>query len=159
MITQDSDFDDLIAEYINRFSTLAGNSTVLVESFYKKVDKDISKRFEFEAKLLQRIDKYRFKAVKKAIKAEYGWWARLKRWLHGKPKGACTDASCPPLAEEEKAPDTQTLLNQIATLTQQLNLLEQKRTAQELPLNVETLSTIKLEQSASIPYYTTENQE
>lgn len=125
MIKKDSDFDDLIADYIARFTNLAGNSNVLVESFYQKLDKNISKRFAFENKLLRKIDKYRFKAVKKEIRSEYGWWARLTRWLRGKPKGARNAAKSPPTDKNNDTKEnTQQLVNKISTVTQNLNVLE-----------------------------------
>lgn len=126
MINIHSEFDDLMREYIDRFAELAGNSRVLVQAFYRKVDKQITKRFEFENKLLRKLDKYRYKAVKQDIRREYGLWARFKRWLRGKRTRARTDAECPKSDDAPKV-DNSALLDKVANLTQQLAEVQQSK--------------------------------
>ena len=126
MINIHSEFDDLIREYIERFAELAGNSRVLVQTFYKKVDKQITKRFEFENKILRKLDKYRYKVIKQDIRREYGWWARFKRWMRGKRTRARTDAECPPTKDAPKV-ESSALLDKISSLTTQLNAIQQSQ--------------------------------
>lgn len=147
MINIHSDFDDLMREYIERFSELAGNSRVLVQTFYKRVDKQITKRFDFENKILRKLDKYRYKIVKQDIRREYGWWARLKRWWREKRTSARPDAECPPTDEPPKV-DSSVLLDKIAGLTKataeiqeskQLEVLEQQPVQPQLINNINQL--------------------
>lgn len=151
MISLHSEFDDLIREYIERFSELAGNSRVLVQAFYKKVDKQITKRFEFENKILHKLDKYRYKVVKQDIRREYGWWARLKRWWRDKRTSARPNAECPPTDEPLKV-DSSALLDKVTNLTQsiveieqsqQAEMLEQQPTEQQL---IQSLNQLCVEQ-------------
>jgi len=147
MINIHSEFDDLMREYIERFSELAGNSRVLVQTFYKRVDKQITKRFDFENKLLRKLDKYRYKIVKQDIRREYGWWARLKRWWREKRTSARPDAECPPTDETPKV-DSSVLLDKVANLTKvtaeiqeskQLEVLEQQPVQPQLINNINQL--------------------
>ena len=124
MINIHSEFDDLIREYIERFAELAGNSRVLVQTFYKKVDKQITKRFEFENKILRKLDKYRYKVIKQDIRREYGWWARFKRWMRGKRTRARTDAECPPTKDAPKV-ESSALLDKVTNLTQTVAKIQQ----------------------------------
>ena len=130
MINANSDFDELIREYIMRFTELAGNSRVLVQDFYKRVDKQITKRFEFENKILRKLDKYRYKAVKQEIRQQYGWWARLWRWLRGKRKRARTndtDPTAEATTNDTEKVDNSALLEKVSSLTTQLNAIPQSQ--------------------------------
>lgn len=81
MINKNSDFDELLETYLQRMALLCNNTRNMTENFYKKLDKNIVRNFFAENKLVAKKDKYELKRVKKEIRAEYGWLARLKRWL------------------------------------------------------------------------------
>ena len=86
MINKNSDFDDLIEDYINRFRNLLQSTENITEDFFNLLCKGINKRFKLESKYMNKIDKYRYKKLGKQIRQQYGLWARIKRTLGLAPK-------------------------------------------------------------------------
>ncbi len=111
MINKDSEFDDLTIDYVNRFGELRSSTQVLSESFFRALDRAIIKRYKREAKLMDKLDNYRLKALKQAIRKDYGLCARIKRALGLAPKlsEASADAGEQAIHVEQITDETQKL--------------------------------------------------
>ena len=113
MINKDSDFDELVAEYLQRLAVVYSNTQNMPESFYNRLSRNLLHNFGVENKLVNKIVKYRLKSVKRDIRKEYGLWSRFKRWLGFAPKLEAKQASAelsPTFAD--KIPDEQLKLEQ-----------------------------------------------
>lgn len=103
MINKNSNFDDLIEEYINRMSELLSNTSVMPEDFFKAVDRDIMSDYKKERKLVGVVKKYKLKQVAKEIRQTYGLWARIKRALGLAPKLSEPSDATGPQVEQVQA--------------------------------------------------------
>lgn len=143
MINKNSDFDELIQDYITRFSNLLEHTQQLTESFFKAIDKGIVKRFKLESKYMNKIDKYRYKKLGKEIRQEYGLWARIKGSLGLAPKLSETSDNTGPqetLQVEQLSEDQayiEDLQKELNNMKLQLEQLQKQQIEQQVTQSID----------------------
>ena len=137
MINKNSNFDELTEDYIDRFTNLAQSSQFVTQKFFKSLEKNVNHRYKTESKYMNKIDKYRFKKLKKDIVKEFGMWARIKRAL----------GLAPQLCEPSEVASPPLELNSVEKLTEEQVCIEQlKKELQNSKLELEQLQKQLIQQ-------------
>ena len=143
MINKNSNFDDLIEDYVICFTNLSQSSQFITQKFFKSLEKGVNTRFKVESKYMYKIDKYRFKQLKKDIVKEFGLWARIKRSLGLAPKLSEPSEVASPQVEQVQAErlteeqfHVDMLQKTLKQAMERIDLLEKQKLEQEVTKSI-----------------------